>query len=604
MSGGTATWITPMSSVYSFNGAMGSVQNFATSTSGIDFSIVTVGNTHTFRIPDASTVARGFVSTGSQSFEGTKIFSQAPVFSKAPVFSTMLNGSIFFAGSGGTVSQDNSSFFWDDTSKYLGIGTNTPKATLHNNGSTIFGSMDIGNLASGGNIGTAATTVDIKTNFNVNQTTANQTIALPDPTDATAGRIAYVTNIGTKPFTIYATQLIPNSARSLIWNGSSWVLAGNADDKTVGLIRKTADESVVSSTTVQNDDHLFFPVKANETWMFQITGIVRNGNTGTMKVKMDVAGATNCSNTVSTNYQGAWATNSTCNSALNIPNLQNGTTSNSDSFIYIGVFQVGGSDTTAQLQWAQASSNPAATILLKDSTITYTRLSGADVAEVYYTNDQSAENGDIVSLNGEGISQVSKSTTSYDARALGIISTKPGLTLGAADGNGRPVVVGLSGRVPVKISTQNGDIKPGDYITTSDIPGVGMKATEAGRVIGKALTGLSGVETGLVGVFIQNTYYDGVDETEYNSFVSNSQSGALLGNLVSPLDRFSFMVNKSLAKIDPTFGSGASLSGFSLAVTTLANRFDTLSGTLNTVFDQFTSLSGTIVAMQARIDTI
>jgi hypothetical protein len=46
----------------------------------------------------------------------------------------------------------------------------------------------------------------------------------------------------------------------------------------------------------------------------------------------------------------------------------------------------------------------------------------------------------------------------------------------------------------VKVSTKNGDIQPGDYITTSDIPGVGMKATEPGRVIGKALTGLSGTE--------------------------------------------------------------------------------------------------------------
>ncbi len=66
--------------------------------------------------------------------------------------------------------------------------------------------------------------------------------------------------------------------------------------------------------------------------------------------------------------------------------------------------------------------------------------------------------------------------------------------IGEADGAGKPVIVGLSGRVPVKVSTKNGDIQPGDYITTSDIPGVGMKATEAGRVIGKALTGLSGTD--------------------------------------------------------------------------------------------------------------
>ncbi len=33
-------------------------------------------------------------------------------------------------------------------------------------------------------------------------------------------------------------------------------------------VRKLADENVVSSTTLQNDDHLAFPIAANETWSF------------------------------------------------------------------------------------------------------------------------------------------------------------------------------------------------------------------------------------------------------------------------------------------------------------------------------------------------
>ncbi len=42
--------------------------------------------------------------------------------------------------------------------------------------------------------------------------------------------------------------------------------------------------------------------------------------------------------------------------------------------------------------------------------------------------------------------------------------------MGEADGSGKPIVVGLAGRVPLHVSTKNGDILPGDYITTSDIP--------------------------------------------------------------------------------------------------------------------------------------
>lgn len=53
------------------------------------------------------------------------------------------------------------------------------------------------NFAANGAIGTAVTTVDVKTTFNINQTTANITLTLPAPTDATAGRIIYINNIGT-----------------------------------------------------------------------------------------------------------------------------------------------------------------------------------------------------------------------------------------------------------------------------------------------------------------------------------------------------------------------------------------------------------------------
>lgn len=115
---------------------------------------------------------------------------------------------------------------------------------------------------------------------------------------------------------------------------------------------------------------------------------------------MSVPSGTGCSNTISTNYNGAWASNAACNTDLVVPNLNNYATSNSDSFIYAGVFKAG-ADGTAQLMWAQNTANATATMLLKDSTINYTRLSGADVAEVYYTHDQDTVEGDIVSLNGE-----------------------------------------------------------------------------------------------------------------------------------------------------------------------------------------------------------
>lgn len=82
----------------------------------------------------------------------------------------------------------------------------------------------LGNFTASGAIGTAATTVDIKTTFNINQATSNITLTLPNPTDTTAGRIVYVNNVGTTSFFFYGTQIIPGTSRTAIWNGSAWTL--------------------------------------------------------------------------------------------------------------------------------------------------------------------------------------------------------------------------------------------------------------------------------------------------------------------------------------------------------------------------------------------
>lgn len=150
-------------------------------------------------------------------------------FDQAPVFSGFATGSIVFTDSAGKVTQDNTNFVWDNTNKRLGLGTNTPRATLHNEGSTIYGALAVANLAAGGNIGTAATTVDVKTTFNINQTGANQTITLPNPTNTTAGRIAYVNNIGSVTFTMYASRISPGSSRAFIWNGTAWTFLGSSE---------------------------------------------------------------------------------------------------------------------------------------------------------------------------------------------------------------------------------------------------------------------------------------------------------------------------------------------------------------------------------------
>jgi hypothetical protein len=98
--------------------------------------------------------------------------------------------------------------------------------TLTNAGSTLNTSVAIGNLASGGNITTAAI-LDGATSFTVNQTTASQTMTLPTPSPATAGRVVYVSNIGTASFTMYGITAAPGTTQDYIWNGSAWTVNGS-----------------------------------------------------------------------------------------------------------------------------------------------------------------------------------------------------------------------------------------------------------------------------------------------------------------------------------------------------------------------------------------
>ncbi len=53
----------------------------------------------------------------------------------------------------------------------------------------------------------------------------------------------------------------------------------------------------------------------------------------------------------------------------------------------------------------------------------------------------------------------------------------------------------LAGRVPVKVSLENGPIMAGDRLTTASTPGYAMKATKAGPVIGQALENFDGTST-------------------------------------------------------------------------------------------------------------
>ncbi len=156
----------------------------------------------------------------------------------------------------------------------------------------------------------------------------------------------------------------------------------------------------------------------------------------------------------------------------------------------------------------------------------------ADVAERFEINPLCKEKGncpkpgDVVSITNKGF--IEKSTVPYDSKLVGIISTDPELTLNTALDLKLSRPVALIGRVPTKVSLENGDVSAGDFLTSSSIPGVAMKAVASGRVVGIALESLSSRETssgiGEINVLI-NLHYNEKNSSEESLKITDKETG-------------------------------------------------------------------------------
>ncbi|MEK7600333.1 MAG: hypothetical protein AAB462_04845, partial [Patescibacteria group bacterium] len=116
----------------------------------------------------------------------------------------------------------------------------------------------------------------------------------------------------------------------------------------------------------------------------------------------------------------------------------------------------------------------------------------ADFAEwIPYAGAVEPQAGEILSIDSSG-NAVTISNSPYDRHMIGVVSTSPYDVAGQDDGHS--VILALTGRVPVKVSLENGPIQAGDPLTSSSTPGVAMKATKAGKIIGTAMNGYDGTQ--------------------------------------------------------------------------------------------------------------
>ena len=126
---------------------------------------------------------------------------------------------------------------------------------------------------------------------------------------------------------------------------------------------------------------------------------------------------------------------------------------------------------------------------------------GADIAEPFKIKKNHAiKPGMVVSIDPENPGELKLSDKAYDHCVAGIVSGAGGINTGMimsqteSEGDNSQLVA-LTGRAYCYCDASNNSIRPGDLLTSSEIPGHAMKVVDfagaQGAVIGKAMTPLN-----------------------------------------------------------------------------------------------------------------
>ena len=144
------------------------------------------------------------------------------------------------------------------------------------------------------------------------------------------------------------------------------------------IARKTSDESIPASTSLQNDDALEFSIAANEEWLVSVFGFVDGMDTGGMKMGWSLpTGGTQISNLwlASGTYSGGSSTSifamGQTGTGIGVPT---GTLADEAGFTLYSYIKNGTNAGTVNYQWAQFNSNGTATTLEAGSTLIAQRI--------------------------------------------------------------------------------------------------------------------------------------------------------------------------------------------------------------------------------------
>ena len=168
-----------------------------------------------------------------------------------------------------------------------------------------------------------------------------------------------------------------------IWDGTSGTVIKDGGAPSGGaaqLVQKPADESVTSSTVLQNDDDLAVSLVTSGDYVVEGLLLVTGAQAGDIKVTFTVP-ASATGNMTFTGQIVAATTNDSLSRNLAITDFTTPdfatfgsvSTSAANSVVINGAIYTAGSSGTLQLQWAQNGSNGTATVVGKGSWLRVTK---------------------------------------------------------------------------------------------------------------------------------------------------------------------------------------------------------------------------------------
>lgn len=136
---------------------------------------------------------------------------------------------------------------------------------------------------------------------------------------------------------------------------------GGGGGTTHAFVRKSADESVTSSATLQNDDVLLFAIAASEVWIFEFVIVYTASSTGDIAVALAVPTGFS---TLKWYGQGliaaAWSQTQPV-TASDTQKLFDGVGGRDDVVTMKGIIVNGATSGNVQFRWAQSVSDATAT---------------------------------------------------------------------------------------------------------------------------------------------------------------------------------------------------------------------------------------------------